>query len=287
MLTNFGTAKVKSNGMVWAMGAAAIGAAALAANGQVVQASFVSGLVDVQFYGTNYPTVSGQAAGAGAIGSANDNWNTVTEGATTNSVAANITTGSSGAALDLVNGSASGATLTVISTGGGSGNYVGSSGSGNVPYLGPTQTVNFNLLNGSIGTYGTTGSTPKGNVTFATIGGLNPSLEYNLYVENGLEDTTYTVTGATVLTGTVNTYTDANTSAWVSGNDYYEFTLAPDSSGNISIAYIYAGTAGGEYGSATSASGLQITPVPEAANLSLVGVGGFGLLLLLKRRRTV
>jgi hypothetical protein len=286
MLTNNGTERVKSNGMVWALGAAAIGAAAMAMGGHAANAAFTSGLVDVQFYGTNQSTVSGQASGAGVIGLATDYWNTVTEGSTTNTVAVNVTTGSTGVGVDNVTGGASGATLTVAGTGGGSGTYIGSNGANDVPYLSPSTTVNFNLLNGNMGTYGTTVSPFRGNVVFATIGGLDPSLEYNLYVENGQDDTTYTVTGATVLTGTVNTYTDANTSAWVSGNDYYKFTLAPDANGNISLAYIYSGTGSStEYGSEATVSGLQITPVPETANLRLLGLGGLGLLML-KRRRT-
>ncbi len=280
MLTNNGTEKVKGNGMVWAMGAVAVGAAAMAMGGQAAQATFNSGLVDVQFYGTNNPTVSGQATGAGVIGSSSDAWNTVTEGATANSVAVNLTSGSSGVAIDNVNGAASGATLSVIKTGGGSGNYIGSSGSGDVSYLGPTKTVNFNLLNGNYSTY------PTGPTTFATIGGLDPSLTYNLYVENGLNNNTYTVTGATVLSGTVDTLNDGDTSAWVSGNDYYEFTLAPDSNGDISIAYLYVAGSSAPYGTGATASGFQITPVPESASLGLLAAGGLGLLLL-KRRRTV
>ncbi len=270
MLTNNGTEKAKGNRIVWAMGAAAIGAAALAMGGQAAQATFNSGLVDLQFVGNTNgtgPTTSGPAV----IGAAGDVWNKIV------GASSSATYAGPNVPLNLVDGStASGAELTISNENTTPQAYI-------VDYPGAPTTQNsadYGLLASDLVGYVTT------PMLAVEITGLNTGLSYNLYLYNAYNNktsglgTTYSVVGSTTGSGTIDP-TDAG-GKFVSGENYLEFTLSPDSNGAITVDMVSSDTS---VSSQALLSGFQLQAVPEPSAEALLAVGGLGLLLL-KRRRT-
>ncbi len=152
----------------------------------------------------------------------------------------------------------------------------------------PTATWNTNN--------GTDDSSPN-NPLSATVefSGLNPGGTYDLYIYSAYVDgntatgaNTPTVSliltkGTAATTSYTYTYNMSDTNLLASyqlGTNYEEFSnVTPDASGNIQVE-----------GTAVNSSlfnGVQLYAVPEPATLGLFAVGAAGLLLLLKRRKTV
>ncbi len=231
------------------------------------RATFNSGIVDLQWVSDNTSNGSGgftpgpTASGSAVIGSSGDVWNQILG---QNDNAATQVTNQT---LDLTDGvTTSGATITTP-------NY---SALGLYESYGNVFTPNpgTNLFGSELIQYNNGGP-------FATIGGLDPSLTYDLYlysenISQGHGDTTFTVTGSEALTGTV---VPASASAFTSGVNYWEFTLKPATDGTIAMGMAKSGVNTQNSG----ISGLQITPVPESATLGLLLVAGAGLVLLRQR----
>ena len=253
-----------------ALSALALGTA-LAMGAPAAQATFNSGLVDLQFVGNTNSPPGPTTSGAAVIGSSGDVWNQIV-GATDSATYAGPNV-----PLNLVNGSTfSGAYLTISNENTTPQAYV-------VDYPGSQTTQNsadYGLLASDLVAYV---DTP---IQAASISGLNTSLTYNLYLYNAWNNgtsglgTTYTVSGATTPTSQTINPTSAG-ATFVSGENYVEFTLSPNASGIITVDMISSDTT-----TSTQAllSGFQLQAVPEPAALGLLAIGGLGLLLLKRRR---
>jgi hypothetical protein len=118
------------------------------------------------------------------------------------------------------------------------------------------------------------------------LSGLDPSTTYDLYGYDGCPVTprpsSYQVVGAT--TPSTQTIEDQlYGTSWVEGENYVMFTLQPDSNGDIAIQpFSPSGTTGAE----ADTSAFQIVPVPEPATLGLMALGGLGILLVGRKRKT-
>ncbi len=221
MNTTFPNVMAQPRGAALCLAAALL---ALAATGApAAQASFNSGLVDLQFVGNTNNPPGPTTSGAAVIGSAGDVWNQIVG-------AADSATTQGPLALNLVDGSTpSGATVTISNENSTPQAFI-------VDYPGSQTTQNsadYSLLANDLVGYV---NTPM--MAFE-ITGLNSGLTYNLYLYNAWNNgtiglgTTYTVTGATAPTGTINPTNAAGT--FVSGENYLEFTLSPDNTGAISV----------------------------------------------------
>jgi hypothetical protein len=241
-----------------------MGAAALAVTGLGVksaQATFESGLVDFQWVGTSgSSTVGPTMTGAAVLGSSGDVWNQIV--AESDQAATQVTDQK----LYLTNGSTA------------SGAYI------STPYYTSNTLALFGVIYGAVGSnpnnnlfgqqllnYSTTSTAP-----FATISGLNPNQEYNLYLYNesttgtGASTDTYDIVGSGSYTPSITPAADTN---YTLGANYTEVTLKPDSGGDITMAMNHG-----------QISGFQLQAVPEPAALGLLAVAGAGVLLLARRR---
>ena len=268
-----GTAQPKSSARMvgkLGLGALALGTA-LAMGAPAAQATFNSGLVDLQFVG-NTNGSGPTASGAAVIGSSGDVWNQIV-GATDSATYAGPNV-----PLRLVNGStSSGAYLTISNENTTPQAYV-------VDYPGSQTTQNsadYGLLASDLVAYV---DTP---IQAASISGLNTSLTYNLYLYNAWNNgtsglgTKYTVTGATTPASQTINPTNAG-ATFVSGENYVKFTLSPNTSGIITVDMISSDT---KTSGQALLSGFQLQAVPEPASLGLLAIGGLGLLLVGRKRR--
>jgi hypothetical protein len=295
MLTNNGTERVKSNGMVWALGAAAIGAAAMAMGGQAANAA----MLGVHFWQHTTSTQTTAVTGtAGYVAQAN--WNNVDNPAN----GSGNYPGAGNNVGNLVLSDGSSASGTLLSFG-----APGLVGSGALPSNGiSTQEQQNVYLQESyldVG-YPSTGSGnysatygPDATVTVSSLptsiaGTGTTPYDVILYVNSANSSYTdvadYTVNGATLSnvklsnTGSSNpnnSFVDSGTftlaTASTVGN-YVEFTGITGTTLNITVAV-------GNSGSRAALDGFQVIATPEPGALGLLAAGGLGMLLV-KRRRT-
>jgi hypothetical protein len=198
-------------------------------------AQFNSGLIDFNYNAPNYG-FPGYTSGPGAIGSPGDQWNSVAW-ASDNPVNLITTDGSLTSAIWTINGGGGLATPNL------NGAYAG-------------------LLQASTAVYS------------ATITGLTPNRQYDLYLYEAYWGWTYSVNGVDFTTpgvryGTIDTLTD--------GNEYDVETVTADPAGTLTFTSVNA-----QFGTPYMTS-WQLTPVPEPSVMALL-TGGTALMLFGKRR---
>ena len=195
------------------------------ASTRVSAAGFNSGIIDFDYNWTEsgYPAYG---PGAAAIGSAGDLWNTISADGQQNNP------------LNLYN--TDGTSTSVIwslSSGGSQGNAIG-------------------------GTYGRLFDV---SVAFysATITGLTPNRQYNLYLFSAVWSEEISVNGIDFTTSGIHS---GSVNSLTAGSQYDVHTVTADSSGTLAFVPVSA-----EFGTPYISS-WQLTPVPEPSTISLAGL---------------
>lgn len=218
-------------------------------------------LVDIYIpnYGTNPAPI-----GAGATGSPTDIWNKL-----------KLTAPGTKTGLLDVTGAATGLGFTL--------NGFNNSRT----YAGPTKTnvPNPTLYNGY--TFELLTNTAS-SIYSEVITGLTVGDSYNVYLYLQDRSASFHVIGATTPSDLTLTNAQYNTTSWIAGTNYVEYTgIAPDSSGKITIEP-YSNTATGTGTSEIDLGAVQVQAapvIPEPATLGMMAGVGVGLLLLVNRRR--
>jgi len=192
---------------------------------RVSAAGFNSGIIDFDsnFASDGYPAYG---PGAAAIGSAGDLWNTVSADGQQNNP------------LNLYNtGGTSTSVIWSLSSGGSQGNAIG-------------------------GTYGRLFDV---SVAFysATITGLTPNQQYNLYLFSAVWSEEISVNGIDFTTSGIHS---GSVNSLTAGSQYDIHTVTADSSGTLAFVPISA-----QFGTPYISS-WQLTPVPEPSTISLAGL---------------
>jgi len=235
-----------------------------------VQISNNSGFYSSGEYASSYGVLNGTFSGVGAASDPGTVWNNVVPGPYGRPIyTSNVATyGEPAQTLDNSTGTATTVTFELSTVGRG--------------LYGQSVAASFGspLLSewSNPGNFAVTAEAPA----TLTIGGLADGAKYNLYLyaqNGGLNDGVVTFTFGSSQTVT---NTGSDTTGFVNGGNYVEFTnLIASGSGVISGTY-YNG--GGD--SAEGINGFQIQEVaaaPEPASLATMGLGGMALLLFLKR----
>jgi hypothetical protein len=204
----------------------------------VSAAGFNSGIIDFDYNDTAFGFPA-YGPGAAAIGSAGDLWDTVSAD------------GQQNYPLNLYN--TDGTSTSVIwslSSGGGLGSHIG-------------------------GSYGRLFDV---SVAFrsATITGLTPNQQYNLYLYSAHWDEVISVNGTDFTTYGINS---GSVNSLIAGSQYDVHTVTTDSSGTLAFVPISA-----QFGTPYISS-WQLTPVPEPSALGLLAVGAAALLVRRRRKQ--